>query len=83
MSQSISYIQRYWCYVKDFDKVSYLPFENIKVPVPDSYDVILSHMYGKYMEYPPVEKRGLWHNGELFLDPDIPYKEYMKKEINK
>ena len=36
-------------------------------------------MYGNYLEFPPAEKRGAWHEDIIIFDPDIPYKEYYKR----
>lgn len=62
---------------KDFDITEWLCFENTKVPVPSGYKNILKILYGDYMKFPPVEKRGIWHS--FIFEPDIPYKEYMKQ----
>ena len=43
-------------------------------PIPCHYDEILSKLYGNYMQYPPVEDRGTWHNRSIF-DPDMKYTE--------
>lgn len=44
-----------------------------KVFIPRNYEKVLTITYGNYMELPPVEKRGQWHNSSLF-NPDIPFK---------
>ena len=80
MTHPMDVIQKAWCYASDFDEIIYLPYENIKVPVPKNYDSILTHMYGDYMKYPPVEKRGVWHDDSFYLDPDIAYTEYMEQK---
>ena len=72
----------YWCSPKDFEEIEYFDFEMIKIPVPKNYDEILSHIYGNYMEYPPVEKRGMWHEGQIYFDPDMPYKKYFEEMYN-
>ena len=48
-----------------------LPFEHIKIPVPVGYDNILKTVFGNYMVFPPIEKRGVWHS--FVVDPDVPY----------
>ena len=60
----------------DFDDVEYVPFENLSLPVPAGYHNILKDTYGNYMEFPPVDQRGTWHQG-LVIDPDKPYKDYL------
>ena len=53
-------------------------FENLKVPIPRNYDMILQKLYGDYMEFPPMEKRVCeQHTGSVF-DMDIPYKERLQ-----
>lgn len=59
---------------KVFDRVAEKEFETIKVNVPSGYDEQLRIYFGNYMQYPPVEERGKWHEA-TFL-PDTPYKQY-------
>jgi lipopolysaccharide cholinephosphotransferase len=54
-------------------------FHGIALPIPCGYQTILTKLYGNYMEYPPIEKRGIWHNGQIIFDPDVPYKEFLKE----
>ncbi len=64
-------------YNKEFWKqTEWIPFENIEIPVPKEYKKVLEVMYGDYMKFPPIEKRGLWHS--LEFKPDIPYSEYYR-----
>ncbi len=44
--------------------------------IPRNYDEILKITYGDYMQFPSLEKRGVWHSTTL-LNPDIPYKELL------
>lgn len=63
--------------VDAFRSVVYKEFEGFELPVPVGYDHILKTLYGDYMQFPPVEKRGTWHYG-VYSDPDKPYSEYLK-----
>lgn len=63
-----------------FDDIIDMPFEGITVKVPACYDEILHVTYDNYMQYPPKEKRGVWHGGNFF-DPFKPYTEYIEEEI--
>lgn len=64
-------------YAEDFsDKVT-MKCEGLEIPVPIGYKRILETTYGNYMEFPPIEKRGIHHN-EVF-DPDTPYKLFIKR----
>lgn len=56
----------------DFEDTIWLPFEHIKVPIPNGYKNILRVTYGDYMKFPPKEKRGCWH--KFLFYPDIPDK---------
>lgn len=56
-----------------------MPFECLSVPVPKAYHHILSRIYGDYMQFPNVSLRGLWHNGQICFNPDIPYRLYFEK----
>ena len=62
-----------------FSETLSFPFENLTVNVPKGYDRILSILYGKYMEFPPVDKLGNWHSF-TFL-PDVPYTEAVEKAL--
>lgn len=81
MTHPLSTLKKYWCYKKDIEETIYLPFENIYVPVPKNYENVLRNMYGDYMKFPPLDKRGAWHDGILEIDPDIPYKEFIKDHL--
>lgn len=61
----------------DWEETIWLPFENLKVPVPKGYDGVLKVSFGDYMKLPPVEKRGIWHH--FTVDPDTPYEEVIKE----
>lgn len=59
-----------------FDEVIYLPFEDIMIPAPKGYDIILRKYYGDYMI--PVQEANN-HQNRIILDPDKPYTEYLVK----
>lgn len=73
---------KYWCYKSDLLEETTIRFENIEVPIPKNYDAILKNLYGDYWILPPKEKRGEWHKGKIFFDPDTPYLKTMEKEID-
>lgn len=82
INDSLYVIRKFWCTKQDFENIIYVPFEDITVPVPANYNVILTHMYGNYMEFPPIDQRGKWHENMIIFDPDVPYKEFIQK-LNK
>lgn len=55
-----------------------MEFEGFSFPCPKGYDAILTTQFGDYMQFPPVEKRGAWHDKNIF-NPDVPYRDYRKK----
>lgn len=57
---------------EDYVDSKYVDFEGYSFPVPIGYDRVLRTIYGNYLDYPPVEKRGVWH-GELWFDVDRSY----------
>lgn len=57
-----------------YKETLWLPFENIKLPVPIGYHEILTKEYGDYMK--PVKAPSM-HGGFLVLDPSKDYKEYL------
>ena len=73
------FAEKYWMYKNDFVATAMIPFENLSVPVTANYDSVLSHLYGDYMTPPPESKRGKWHEGQIFFDPDTPYKKYFEQ----
>ncbi|MCI8593558.1 MAG: hypothetical protein HFI88_14740 [Lachnospiraceae bacterium] len=81
MTHVVSFILQYNIYKTDFEDIIYVDFENISIPVPASYDRVLKDIYGDYMDFPPVDERGEWHNGIIDFDPDLPYKEYFKNKV--
>lgn len=62
-----------------FEKPIMKEFEFIQIPVPEQYEWILRNIYGDYNVFPPVEKRGIWHDGVIQFDPDTPWKEFIQK----
>lgn len=44
-----------------FKKYIEVKFEDTMFLVPEKYDLYLKTVYGDYMQLPPVEKRGNWH----------------------
>lgn len=56
----------------DLNDITYVPFEHIKVPIPNCYDEILSVLYGDYMTMKKVPATHRW----LSFNLEIPYKEY-------
>lgn len=79
MTHRQDFLCKYWCKKEDLQAVEWVPFEMIDIPIPVNYEEMLRNMYGNYMAFPPVEKRGIWHGGILEFEPDVPYREYMKK----
>lgn len=62
-----------------FDNTLIMQFEHTRMPIPESYEELLSATYGNYMEVPPVESR-ITHNG--FVDLDHSYKEYQSGRLS-
>ncbi|MCF0216742.1 MAG: LicD family protein [Fibrobacteraceae bacterium] len=62
-----------------FDDYKDVPFETISIRVPAGYHEMLTAYFGNYMEFPPVEKRGTWHNMEFY--PEVPYKQLYKEKF--
>jgi hypothetical protein len=48
-----------------------VPFEDMKVAVPQGWDACLRRQYGNYMQLPPVEKQK-GHHSEALPDPFTP-----------
>ena len=54
--------------IKDVFPVTYVPFEHIQVPVPHNYDIVLTRLFGDYMQIPPEEKRRVHSTKIEFYD---------------
>lgn len=73
----------HFCRSKDlYQGTIMMPFEDVMMPVPFGYDVILRTQYGDYMK---PAKAPSYHGGFLVLDTDRSYLHYLpglrKKEI--
>ena len=65
----------------DFRETIWLDYEFLKMPAPIGYDNFLRQSYGdNYMEFPPVEERGAWH--DFVFEPDVPYDQYEGPRTN-
>lgn len=56
-----------------YDKVVEVPFENIMIPIPQKYHVILLQQYGDYMKPAKVPSS----HGDSIIDTEKSYKEYL------
>lgn len=83
ISDKLYGVRKNWCKKEDLEDIIYVPFENLMAPIPSNYHFMLSNAYGNYMDYPPIEKRGVWHKGIIEFDPETPYIEYLKKARRK
>lgn len=70
----------YWFYAKDAEKTLQIPFENTSFSAPAGYEGILRNVYGNYKKFPPIGKRGTWHERQIVFDPDIPYLQFYKRK---
>lgn len=60
-----------------FDHMVYVPFENGEFPVPNGAEEWLRERYGeKYMNFPPIEKRGIKLGTFVKVDLEHSYKDY-------
>lgn len=60
-----------------FDDLVETDFYNHKVFMPRKYDEALKITYDDYLQFPPVDKRGVWHSNSYF-EPDLPYQESLE-----
>jgi len=79
MTHDDFFVSRYWMFKRELKDTIDIRFENITIPVPRNYHEILVRIYGNYMEYPPVENRGTWHQNQILIDPDIPFAKYFEQ----
>ncbi len=62
-----------------FENTIPMEFEGMEVMAPSGYEHLLRVWFGDYTQFPPMEKRGVWHAGTVF-DADIPYKDYLRNQ---
>ena len=67
---------------KDIDTLTEVDLYGHPVFIPKHFDAVLSVIYGNYMELPPVETRGTWHD-QIVYDMDRPYSDYVQDLWNK
>ena len=72
--------KRYWLYKTEMDDIVEVDFEWLKVPIVRNYDEVLTRMYGNYMAFPPIDERGMWHEGVIHFEPDLPYKTFLSSK---
>ena len=61
-----------------YDKAIYTDYEGLQFCIPEESEKILQQQYGNYMELPPIEQRGGWHNDVIF-NADVPYSDFIPK----
>ena len=64
-------------------KPTYVPFEDIELPIPEKYDEYLKHIYGDYMKIPTPEQIKAKEHTAYILDLEHSYKEYLKLNSDK
>lgn len=74
---SFAFGKKYQLRKCDLGSLTKMPFENLLVPVPADFDMVLTAIYGDYHKFPPKEERGAWHEGKIFFDPEKPYVSYV------
>ena len=80
-----------WCSIFDGDgleinsttksimgRPTYVPFEDILLPIPEKYDEYLKHIYGNYMEKPSPEQIKVKEHTAYVLDLNHSYEDYLK-----
>lgn len=79
-----------WCSIFDGDgleinsttktvmgKPTYVPFEDMMLPIPENYDTYLKHIYGDYMQIPTPEQIKAKEHTAYILDLNHSYKEHL------
>ena len=61
-----------------FEKTVMHRFETIEIPMPKEIDARLKDQYGDYMQFPPIEQRGIWHS-DVIWDTDRKYIKYVTR----
>lgn len=82
MTHDQDVFSKYWQKKDEVKDVVWLPFEHLEVPVPAKYHDVLTRIYGNYMQPPPVDSRGKWHQDMILFEPDIPYTEYLNANVS-
>lgn len=61
-----------------FESALFVPFENVKLPIPVGYDAYLKKAFGDYMKMPPASAQKS-HHDTIYLDIHHSYSEYKGK----
>lgn len=64
---------------KLIEKLEIVKFEDTEFCAPSLAKDILSQVYGDYMKFPPLSKRGQWHSKQVVFEPDISFVEFIRK----
>lgn len=67
--------EKYMSTKEEMSKFITVPFENLQVVIPESYDILLKRAYGNYMV---CEKVSSTH-GDVFFSSEKSYKEFIKE----
>lgn len=57
------------------------PFEYTQARIPINYDRLLKNGFGDYMQLPPIEERGKFHENIVFYDPNLEYTNYENSDV--
>ncbi len=82
MTHDQNVFSKYWQKKDEVKDIVWLPFEHLKVPVPAKYHDVLTRIYGNYMQPPPANSRGKWHQDQILFEPEIPYVKYLNANIS-
>ena len=63
-----------WVKKEDIENSIQSRFEFLTIPIPAGYDSFLRRCYGEYMNYPPPNEMGCWHNAMVHFDPDRSFR---------
>lgn len=69
-----------WIHRDEMLKLRRCSFEFMTIPVLESNSEYLLRCFGDYMEFPPIESRGLWHKDQVRFDPCVSYIDFLSKE---
>lgn len=61
---------------EDFSDTITTTFEGFSFPIPKGYDRILRTIYNNYWEFPPLDKRGNWHDQKF--NPEMSFLDLYK-----
>ncbi len=69
-----------WVDSDGLENANLCDFEFMKVPLMRDWESYLVRAYGEWQKFPPESVRGQWHKGQVYFDPDKPFRNVISQD---